>query len=45
VFSRIIDLEVCDIVNGYPEIKSIQFHKRPNITHKTIDELIKLTLK
>jgi len=24
VFPCIIDLEVCDVVNGYPEIKSIQ---------------------
>ncbi len=44
MFPYIIDSGVCDVINNCQEIKSIVFNSRVNITHKTIEELIKLAL-
>jgi hypothetical protein len=36
------DKGVCDVIENCPQIKSIQFKERPNLTQKTIEALIAL---
>jgi hypothetical protein len=40
-----IDEGMCNLITSCPQIKSIQFFSRPNITHKTIEALIALAIK
>ena len=41
-FPDITDTGVCDVIHNCNQIKSIHFNSRVNISHKTIEELIKL---
>jgi len=44
LFYHVTDIGICYIINNCPQINSINFNSRPNITNKTIEELIKLAL-
>ncbi len=44
-FPNITDSGLIDVINNCPQINSIVFKGRPNITHKTIDALITLALR
>jgi hypothetical protein len=41
----ITDLGLIDLINNYPQINSIVFYCKSNITQKTIDALIALALR
>jgi hypothetical protein len=41
----ITDLGVCELINTCESIEVIEFYARPNITHKTIEDLIALAEK
>jgi hypothetical protein len=45
ILSRITDSGLIDIINNCPQINSIVFNGRPNISRKTIDALIALALR
>ena len=42
---NITDEGVCHIINNCPQIQSIRFERKPQITHKTIYALIPFTEK
>lgn len=42
--SQITDPAICGLINNCPNIESIIFNSRPNLTKKTIDALIRLAL-
>jgi hypothetical protein len=47
-FDRLIFIaeeKILNVINNCPQINSIRFERRPNITHKTIDALITLALR
>ncbi len=47
-FDRLIFIaeeKLLNVINNCPQINSIRFERRPNITHKTIDALIALALR
>jgi hypothetical protein len=41
----VTDLGLIDVINNCPQINSIRFERRPDISHKTIDALIALALR
>jgi hypothetical protein len=45
ILPNITDSGLFDIINNCPQINSIVFYKRPNISYKTIDALIALALR
>jgi hypothetical protein len=45
VLPLITDSGLIDVINNFPQINSILFNSRPNISHKTIDALIALALR
>jgi hypothetical protein len=45
ILPLITDIGLLNVINNCPEINSIEFYGRPNISHKTIDALIALALQ
>jgi hypothetical protein len=45
ILPLITDIGLLNIINNCPQINSIEFYSRPNISHKTIDALIALALR
>ncbi len=45
ILPLITDIGLLNVINNCPQINSIEFYGRPNISHKTIDALIALALQ